>query len=155
MEDLLFMHNSSHNPPEKRSRWSVFVFVTYVLVSLPLFAAAVATTIDFSLLPPEVANVVRGRLMSAALFSFGLACGLVGTGISFVSRTAEVKRLGAAVVVFGLSHVVLGFILRPVLEPTVNGGVSLLYIFALPGILWIYSFYLAFTAFSKASHNEK
>jgi len=130
----------------RRPRWATASQAAGIALAAPFGAGAVSLWWKLAHLPSMAGHLARAQILGAALFSFGVALGLIGATFTLTAVAAHRRVLCMALTLFGLSHVIFGLYVRHAIEATATNSEPPVLPLLIPVALWAYSVVLAFRA---------
>lgn len=131
------------------------------ICAMPFFAGACALRWRESHLPTELRIFAGPLILEARLFAIGFAISLFATVIALASRSATRRLASTGILFCGIAIMTSGFTMARVIEQSFWNIKPSLLPFAIPGVLYVYSFWLLITvaklkkAQSKTYHAEE
>jgi len=116
------------------------------LIAAPFFAGACALGWQESHLPQAWRMLTGPFILEARFFAIGFAVSLFSTVIALTSKTSHMRLASTGVILTGIAIIASGFTMTRVIEQSFWSGRPSLWSFMLPGVLYVYSFWLIITA---------
>jgi succinate dehydrogenase/fumarate reductase cytochrome b subunit len=126
--------------------WPRLLQSAAVLVAAPFLVGAVVIAWQLAGLPNTAGRLMMAKLLEASMFSFGLSLGIAGSVLALTAFSPCRRILGAAMTLFGCSHIMLGFFVRQSIEEAAVSGEPFMLPIIVPIVLWAYSTWLAIRA---------
>lgn len=130
----------------KNKMWRILRNTGFVLLCLPFFAGTIAMGMAYF---HQSSSQPEPEILSSLMLLFGFSVGIPGAIKVLLSKTDSGRRLGTAVVIFGIAHILMGFAFNSAIQADIRLGMTSTILFLIPIVLWVISIILALSASMK------
>ena len=128
------------------SIWRKIVPWAGLLLALPFFGGACVLGWQESHLPRELRMFAGPLILEARFFAIGFAVSLFATVIALTTKSIRTRLASTGAIVSGIALIASGYTMERVIEQSFWSVRPSLLPFMIPGVLYVYSFWLLITA---------
>lgn len=127
---------------KRRFTWRTLIPWLGIIISLPFFIGGCAISYKECHLPTQIKMFAIPLLLEAKFFSIGFAISLLSTLVGLNSKKEHIRLVCTGFTMLGVAIIISGYIMKLAIENSYWNMKPSILPFMIPGILYVYSFWL-------------